>query len=388
MDSNFAYQNDLTRAGEEMNSLIAGHAEKLKALQAPALLEKAKALTKRGQDVLKSAQDIQSAIETGIGAPAGAAFGKVITNPVVNKLAQTTVGKAISGKVENLAEGLKDAGRTIVRKVGDVSDELGEAASQKVAELGEELPKLAGRASQVVSKAGAWIKQAGSEARQGISDLGTRIAQNNAGVGEEGEPAVTQAFRGGGRAAGQGEEFSGSIQGSTQPRTQEDMDNRGRDPVDEEGKGDDGDAPSETKTDAVESKVQDADEEVEGEEGGIDDAVDQAGKGLLDAGESGAKSLIKNAAGNILGDVGEGAADGAIDAGVGSVAAADAWNPIGWVLGIGLAIGSVVEGVSAANDTAAANQQQHLADAVHLPKSPPVNFAGKLVVPVANSLAQ
>jgi len=46
MDSQFAYQNDLTRSGEEMNQLIAGRAERLKAIQAPDLLKKAKALTK------------------------------------------------------------------------------------------------------------------------------------------------------------------------------------------------------------------------------------------------------------------------------------------------------------------------------------------------------
>jgi len=388
MDSQFAYQNDLTRSGEEMNQLIAGRAERLKAIQAPDLLKKAKALTKRGQDIQKSAQDLQSAIEMGVGAPAGAAIAKTITNPLIKRLASTTVGKAVSGKVENVVEGVKDAGKTIARKVGDVGDEIGEEASQRIAALGEELPKLASKAGQIASKAGSWIKQAGSEARQGISDLGRKIAANNAGVGEVGEPPVTQAFRGGGSRAVQVEN-SGNIQGgSTQPRTREDMENRGRDdPTDgSEGKGDDVDGPS--QTDATESKVQDADEEVEGGEGGIEDATEQAGKGLLDAGESGAKSLIKSAVPDILGDVGEGGLDGAIEGGVGAVAAADAWNPIGWVLGLGLAIGSVVEGVNAANDTAAANQQQHLADAVHLPKSPPVNFAGKLVVPVANSLAQ
>ena len=77
-----------------------------------------------------------------------------------------------------------------------------------------------------------------------------------------------------------------------------------------------------------------------------------------------------------------------IEGAVGAAAAADAWNPVGWVLGIGLAIGSIVEGVNAAGDTAAANQQQHLADAVHLPKSPPINFAGKIVVPVQSAIGQ
>ena len=90
MDNAFAFQNDLTRSGEEMQQMIAGRASRLKEIEAPGLLKKAKALQKRGQDIAKSAQDVQSAIELGIGAPAGAAFGKVVTNPAIQRLAKIT----------------------------------------------------------------------------------------------------------------------------------------------------------------------------------------------------------------------------------------------------------------------------------------------------------
>ena len=77
-----------------------------------------------------------------------------------------------------------------------------------------------------------------------------------------------------------------------------------------------------------------------------------------------------------------------VEGGLEATAAADAWNPVGWILGAGLAVTAIVEGVESGNDNAAAQQQQHLADAVQLPKSPPVNFAGKLVVPVSSAVAQ
>ena len=68
-------------------------------------------------------------------------------------------------------------------------------------------------------------------------------------------------------------------------------------------------------------------------------------------------------------------------------AVADSLGPVGWLVGAGLAIAGVVSAVGSSNDNAAANQQQHLADAVQLPKSPAVNFAGKLVVPVHSAVA-
>ena len=81
-------------------------------------------------------------------------------------------------------------------------------------------------------------------------------------------------------------------------------------------------------------------------------------------------------------------ADVAVDTGLGAVAAADAWNPIGWIIGAGLAIGAVTEAVGAVGDQAKATADQAMADSVKLPQQAPVNFAGSLVTPIQNSLAR
>jgi hypothetical protein len=375
MNSAFSYQNDLTRSGQEMEALMNERAEHIKAIQAPGLLEKSKALQKRGQDVLKSAQDLQSAIEMGVGAPAGAAIGKQITNPAIKALADSKPGKFVSGKIDELGE-----------KVRGVIKDVGKRAGKEVVTVAKKVP--------------GWIKQAGSEARQGLSDLGRKIAANNAGEGEAGEPSVTQAFRpnqssindgGGARVVPEGEnkEFDeNDFNPQTAPRSQESMDNRGRDPMEgeaSEGKGDDGEA-------KVEENADEAEEDVGGRlknifktgEDQVGDVLDGPGANVL----KGAGDEVLDEAGNIAAKVGGAVVEDGAEAAVGAVAAADAWNPVGWVLGIGLAIGSIVEGVNAAGDTAAANQQQHLADAVHLPKSPPINFAGKIVVPVQSAIGQ
>ena len=101
-------------------------------------------------------------------------------------------------------------------------------------------------------------------------------------------------------------------------------------------------------------------------------------KTLLSGGEDAAK-VAKTAL--------VGGAEGAEDT-LAGVAAANAFDPIGWVIGAGLAIGGLVEGVSAMADSAQANAQEKVADAIPLPKSPPINFAGKIVVPVNSAVGQ
>ena len=98
-----------------------------------------------------------------------------------------------------------------------------------------------------------------------------------------------------------------------------------------------------------------------------------------------ASTTAGTTAGEIAGDTG---ADVAVDTGLGAVAAADAWNPIGWIIGAGLAIGAVTEAVGAVGDQAKASADQATADQVKLPQQPPVNFAGSLVTPIQNSLAR
>jgi hypothetical protein len=89
--------------------------------------------------------------------------------------------------------------------------------------------------------------------------------------------------------------------------------------------------------------------------------------------------------GEVAGDAG---ADVAVDTGLAAVASADAWNPIGWIIGAGLAIGGIAEAVGAVGDQAKATADQATADQVKLPQQAPVNFAGVTVAPVQNALAR
>ena len=113
-----------------------------------------------------------------------------------------------------------------------------------------------------------------------------------------------------------------------------------------------------------------------------------AGSGDGTAGD-GATNLADDAASTVGKAAETGVEDAAEEGGelVAEEAVADSLGPIGWLVGAGLAIGGVVSAIGSSNDDAAAKQQQHLADAVQLPKSPAVNFAGKLVVPVHSAVA-
>ena len=86
-------------------------------------------------------------------------------------------------------------------------------------------------------------------------------------------------------------------------------------------------------------------------------------------------------------DVGEVGAE-AGETGLAAVAAADAWNPIGWIIGAGLAIGGIAEAASSVGDQAKASVAQKVADQVKLPQQRAVDFAGSTVVAVQNSLAR
>ena len=380
MNSNpYAYETDLSRSQGEFSSMMDNMQGRLDALQKPALLEKAKALKKRGQDLQKKAQDVQSSIELGLGAPLGPVVSKQIIQPA-SKYAKKFLGdriakagekaKSIVGNLKSKSDGILNRGSTPTRSgpiKGEETEEGTGLEDMKGGEFGgsapRTMPAVAERAELKPFEFGQSNRTAfGSKFRKASTETDLFPSeQKEADDGEsKSDPFETKSGEGG--------------EGAPEAQTYI----RDRAPVkfnQETGKlnvpstGNEAEELSDLapKPSAV----------IEGVGGDVSKATNIA-KTLLSGGEDAAK-VAKTAL--------VGGAEGAEDT-LAGVAAANAFDPIGWVIGAGLAIGGLVEGVSAMADSAQANAQEKVADAIPLPKSPPINFAGKIVVPVNSAVGQ
>jgi hypothetical protein len=437
MNDPFAYQNDLTNAASEMDGYFRGRAGALVEAQKGPLAEKAKALLKRGQDIAKAAQDTQSAIELSLGAPIGPVIVKNIVQPLINKVSEklggTKIGKAVQGgidkiktKISGTVENFRDLARqgeegvqkaaTSVRGavddaksgvdgvVGDAKDSLEDAKGAITDSLDQENRlKLKGLEDEPGIELKSGLRNRGDDAGRDGQELDEGDAfQNIQPVVDEDRGELDGSEMKVGEGEGnivEGDGFSSNAVRNSVNNTFDKMQNEGQfeDETKEESmfgeekvefedplKNPGADSVANNASSEI-SNVTDAESKAsdnvanEGEssvqEAGIDGAADTAAEGA-DAGA------------DIAADVGtDVAVEGTVEGTLGAVAAADAWNPVGWLVGAGLAIGGIVSAVGASNDDAGANQQQHLADAVQLPKSPAVNFAGKLVVPFRSAVS-
>ena len=321
----YEFQNDLSRSQSEIGNMISGRAEQLKTMQTPGILKKAEALKKKGQALQKGAQDVQSAIELGLGAPMGPVVAQKIINPVIDK---------ISAKFPSL-------GKRIAQGKGVISDIKGQ-----VQKIGGQLTKnnpIRSIQDEVQGRVGG--TQVAPEEQSGLDFMRENMGGFRVPTRVEQTVQETDVDRSG---------VSNEQDMANQKDLFEDS------PVNFVGKEGDG---GETKNAevALETKT----------------------------GEPAAPDVAPSV--STTADVDTGIADVAVDAvdtGLGAVAAADAWNPIGWIIGAGLAIGGITEAVGAVNDQAKATADQAMADNVKLPQQAPVNFAGSLVTPIQNSVGR
>tara|TARA_R110000824_G_scaffold102588_4_gene244055 strand:+ start:1486 stop:2409 length:924 start_codon:yes stop_codon:yes gene_type:complete len=301
----YEFQNDLSRSQSEVGSMISGRAEQLKTMQTPGILKKAEALKKKGQALQKGAQDVQSAIELGLGAPMGPVVAQKIINPVIDK---------ISAKFPSL-------GKRIEQGKGIISDIKGQ-----VQKIGGQLTK-------------------NNPIRSIQDEIQGRVGGAQVAPEEQSGLDFMRENMGGFKVPTRVEETVSKTVGPL--NSAEDMENE---------------------------------------------------RALFGDGETKGEDVIANATPDVApsvstaADVDTGiadvAVDTAVDTGLGAVAAADAWNPIGWIIGAGLAIGGITEAVGAVNDQAKATADQAMADSVKLPQQAPVNFAGSLVTPIQNSVGR
>ena len=419
MNNPFAYQNDLTNAASEMEGYFRGRAGALVEAQKGPLAEKAKALLKRGQDIAKAAQDTQSAIELSLGAPIGPVIVKNIVSPIINKVSEklggTKIGKAVQGGIDK-----------IKTKISGTVENFRDLARQ-----GEEgVQKAASSVRGTIDEAKSGVEGAIDEAKSSFEDAKGSLDQENRLKlkGLEDEPGIELKSglrnRGdvgeGGQELDEGNAFQnikpvvdedrGELDGSEmkvgegEGNTFGGTENEGKVYLDMDeargeaqgGKGMFGEEKIQfedpLKNPGADSVANNASSEISNVTDAESKADNVAESSVQEAGVDGAEEGAADAGTDIGADIGaDVGADVAVEAGtdatLGAVAAADAWNPVGWLLGAGLAIGGIVSAVGASGDDAAANQQQHLADAVQLPKSPAVNFAGRLVVPFRSAVS-
>lgn len=392
-----AYENDLTRANDEMTNIFSQRAEKLKALQAPGILEKAKALQKRGQDIAKSAQDVQSAIELGLGAPVGPVIDKMVIQPAIAKLRGTSIGQSIEKKVGDARDAVEEVKGKATGWLKQAGTEVRSQGQKAVDAATEEFNNMGNKVSGAVDS----VKARVGEAKSNVEDFAESKGDDGtierfAPPDEEGLPPqnfsrVTGKPRQYDEETGEGRfgELTGKEGEAGELKTVELPNIRSLDDLRKNDKLPDEADPTEAESKNIEDLMKG-----EGDPASTSTTVTQTSSS---AGEGGGDAAVQSGSaeaetGETIADTTlEGAGEAVVDAAgatFGEAAAAAAGGPIGWLIGAGLAIGGIVEAVNSIGDTAAANQQQHLADAVHLPKSPPVNFAGKVVVAVNNAVAQ
>ena len=154
----------------------------------------------------------------------------------------------------------------------------------------------------------------------------------------------------------------------------------------EAGEGE-GDAAGEGGGDAAGEAAADGAGEVIGG-GGADAAANaaaaaaQGGAGAGGGAAEGGDALIDGGADALI----DGGADAAVST-LGGVAAADWWNPVGWVLGLAAAGVGIYSAVEAVDDNAAGKKVGAAAAGIKPAYSPPTSFAGRYVVPVNNALS-
>jgi len=427
MNSNpYAYETDLSRSQGEFAGMIGNMQARLDALQKPALLEKAKAMKKRGQDLAKKAQDVQSSIELGLGAPLGPVVSKNIIQPAskyAGKVAKKYLGdrvekagekiKGVAQDLKSKAEGLFNRGSAPIRGVTEPEPitKGGEFGANNMRDLemsGKEArfvatPRRLAEGEDMESK---YDNQTGQPITE-VDETKSSVAEGKDSAGEAedftrpGESALGRRV-GGGRVDkwSWDEDALDSAPTRAVPTDLQPLHGGGEDDFVLE-------APTRATPEAALAPTRAAPEATAAPEASLESNVGKQISGLqqLGSGPEGAVNAAKGitdpaeALGTVAQDGvkpatkalvagAEELGDDTVDATLGAVAGANAFDPIGWVIGAGLAIGGLVEGISSMADSAKANTQEKVAAAIPLPKSPPINFAGKLVVPVNSAVGQ